>query len=86
MATKTAYKFEDKDYTDWDSLCEAVMSSHPELLDDELVDFIESEVEEVEYAVCVVCGDFIPGAFAPAMRDKGFCSWRCANDIYDFAS
>lgn len=47
MATITAYKFEEKIYTDWDALCEAVMESHPELLDDSLVEFIEDEVEEV---------------------------------------
>ena len=42
------YKFENKNYEDWDKLCEAVMENHPELLDDEIIEFIESNVEEGE--------------------------------------
>lgn len=45
--TMTVYIFEGKEYTSWDVLCEAVMDSHPELLDDELVEFMENEVEEI---------------------------------------
>lgn len=85
MATKTAYKFENKDYTTWDSLCQAVMESHPELLDDEMVDFIESEVEEVDYITCDACGDFIPSTAAPFLKEKGCCSWRCIQDLYDYS-
>lgn len=47
--TQTAYLFEDEIYTSWDRLCEAVMDSHPELLDDSLVEFIDDEVEEIDY-------------------------------------
>lgn len=85
MATKTAYTFENKNYTTWDSLCEAIMKSHPELLDDELVDFIDSEVEENDYVICDACGAFIGIYAAPFLKEKGCCSWRCIQDIYDYS-
>lgn len=80
MATITAYKFEEKIYTDWDALCEAVMESHPELLDDSLVEFIESEVEEFDGIVCDMCGSRM--GLVPALTEQHLCSWRCWRELY----
>jgi hypothetical protein len=85
MANKTVYKFEDKNYTTWENLNKAVMESHPELLDDSLVEFIESNVEEIELEICCVCGKFISCFTPPALAKKGFCSWGCADEIYCFS-
>lgn len=43
------FKFEDKVYSNWYDLCDAVMESHPELGDDALIDFIEGNVEEISW-------------------------------------
>ena len=41
-------------------------------------------VIEPEYERCWVCEDYIPSTAAPILKEKGYCSWRCMNDIYDF--
>jgi hypothetical protein len=43
------FKFEEKIYTNWNDLCDAVMQSHPELGDDSLVDFIDDNAEEISW-------------------------------------
>jgi len=41
-------KFEGKIFTSEDELIGAVMESHPELLDDDFSDFMDSNVEDLE--------------------------------------
>ena len=41
-------KFEGKIFTSEEKLDEAVMEAHPELLDDDFSDFIDSNVEDLE--------------------------------------
>ena len=74
------YRFEEKVYENWDKLNRAVMRSHPELLDDSLIDFIDAEVEEFEYTKCWICGAPLGGFVVPFLREKGVCSNYCLED------
>jgi hypothetical protein len=41
------YKYDGEIYRTYEILVEVVMDDHPELLDDDLSDFIDSHVEEI---------------------------------------
>ncbi len=42
-----AFRYNGVTYITYEDVCEAVMSKHPELLDDELPDYINNHVEEL---------------------------------------
>lgn len=42
-------------------------------------------VIQPEYARCCMCGEYIDGITPPALKKGKFCSWRCADELYDFS-
>jgi len=70
---KDFYKYNGKVSRHYDKIAELVFADNPQVLDDDMPDFFDSVVEEVELDVCKWCG-------RQTLFERDFCSKDCMRE------